>query len=83
MRIRKRHKETDRNRKRRRKNADATEAGGKAARKACGRKRRYPDRMSAESRAQQYEVRFDAPPLRAYRCPYCGGWHLTKGRWGK
>lgn len=44
---------------------------------ACGRKRRYKNRTDAENMAR-LRMRNGAPPLRAYHCPHCDGWHLTK-----
>lgn len=43
---------------------------------SCGRKMRYPTKSAALMRASKCQRR-GAPALRAYRCPYCGGWHLT------
>jgi len=50
----------------------------------CSEKKRYATRMAAESalgvaRAQwrRKPTRAVAPPVRVYRCPVCGEWHLT------
>lgn len=44
--------------------------------KACERKQRYATRLDAERTARDCE-RHGSPKLSAYRCQYCGGWHLT------
>lgn len=44
--------------------------------KACERKQRYDTRLDAERTARDCE-RHGSPKLSAYRCQYCGGWHLT------
>lgn len=52
--------------------------GTKAHRQhACGRKRRYPDHVSALAFAI-VEMERGAPKLDTYRCGYCAGWHLAK-----
>lgn len=43
----------------------------------CGRKTRYESEQVAKSSAGRLESE-GAPPLRAYKCPICKGWHLTK-----
>jgi hypothetical protein len=43
----------------------------------CSDKSRYKTRTKALLHALS-RVRNGAPPLRAYRCPECRGWHLTK-----
>jgi hypothetical protein len=40
-------------------------------RKGCLRKRRFPDRLAAQLEASRWG------DLRAYRCPFCKGWHLA------
>ena len=54
-----------------------TEKYGESGHRSCGRKTRYPDEATALVRASRYTL-WGAPQLRAYRCRYCGGWHLTK-----
>lgn len=44
--------------------------------KACERKNRYATRAEAQATATEC-AEHGAPPLHAYRCPYCDGWHLT------
>ncbi len=44
--------------------------------KACESKTRYASRFEAEDTARAC-AEHGAPPLHAYRCPYCNGWHLT------
>lgn len=43
----------------------------------CTRKRRYHSKLDAELNAMMYS-RDSGHTLRAYKCPRCGGWHLTK-----
>lgn len=43
----------------------------------CPDKVRYKTRVKAMLHALS-RVRNGAPPLRAYQCPECRGWHLTK-----
>jgi hypothetical protein len=43
----------------------------------CFSKARYPDRFEAERVRQKSEARRPVR-LRAYRCPHCLGWHLTR-----
>lgn len=45
--------------------------------RSCHMKHRYFDEISAVIVANKRAAR-GAPPLRAYACPHCGGWHLTK-----
>lgn len=60
---------------------DVTSEFGYEGHMACGRKARYRSRSVAEKMALR-RMRDGAPDLRAYRCPYCGSWHLTKRkRW--
>lgn len=45
-------------------------------RRMCGSKVRYKSVAEAEAVAR-YRMNNGAPKLRTYRCPICGGWHLT------
>ena len=45
----------------------------------CGRKVRYRTKEDAVSAAARVSLRKKVA-LRAYRCPICHGWHLTKLR---
>lgn len=45
-------------------------------RKACTSKKRYPFRSDAEE-AIELCAEHGTRGLHCYRCPYCGGWHLT------
>lgn len=54
-----------------------TAAYGRAAHKMCGCKIRYKTETEALARAAYCIRRADITMLRAYRCPYCAGWHLT------
>lgn len=56
--------------------ARVTAEHGEKAHRMCGSKNRYRNKGEALVRAS-YCVRRGSPPLRAYHCPYCGGWHLT------
>jgi hypothetical protein len=39
----------------------------------------HVNRLNALAAAMLQQARYaDTPPLTAYRCPYCGAWHLTK-----
>lgn len=49
---------------------------GEQAHRQCGKKARYRSKIDALIAANRCTMR-GAPKLRAYRCPYCGGWHLT------
>lgn len=40
----------------------------------CTRKFRYDSRYAAE---RYIERHYSEKQLSTYRCPYCGGWHLT------
>lgn len=42
----------------------------------CGRKIRYRDRKDAK-RARQQMIGLHSEYLRYYKCPDCGGFHLT------
>lgn len=57
--------------------ARVTELHGERAHVMCGRKLRYPSKESALRTANRC-LRHGSVALRAYKCPYCGGWHLTK-----
>ena len=46
---------------------------------ACSRKKRYGTMSEAERYAAKYELRRGVR-LRIYRCPVCGGYHLTHKR---
>lgn len=56
--------------------ARVTAEFGQAAHNSCGRKARYPTRADAIERAA-VGIAHGQPYLRAYLCPYCGGWHLS------
>lgn len=47
--------------------------------KACESKQRYDTRADAKAAIAACE-RHGSPALYLYRCPYCGGWHLTHKR---
>lgn len=44
--------------------------------KACERKKRYVSEADAKDAIRSCE-RHGSRGLHCYRCPYCGGWHLT------
>lgn len=50
---------------------------GNVAHWMCGAKIRYESESDALARAAR-SAYHGAPLLRAYKCPYCDGWHLTK-----
>ncbi|WP_296010049.1 hypothetical protein [uncultured Adlercreutzia sp.] len=60
--------------RRREKDAEAREAVRR--KRGCESKQRYASRYEAEVTIAECRVH-GAPPLHAYRCPYCNGWHLT------
>lgn len=64
-------------RERARRDARVTAMHGEQAHRSCGKKYRYADESEALSMAARC-VLDGAPMLRAYKCRYCGGWHLTK-----
>lgn len=53
-----------------------TEEFGEVGHRSCGRKRRYKTKTEALLMASKC-ARHGAPALRAYKCRYCSGWHLT------
>lgn len=52
-----------------------SEVWGERGHGACGRKVRFRSRHEADDFSERHHLRM---PLWAYRCPYCGGWHLTR-----
>lgn len=66
-------------REKRRRNDEVMRKYGARGRRACGRKRRYQTREEAEVVALE-SMRKGNDILRSYRCPYCGGWHLSHCR---
>lgn len=47
--------------------------------KTCASKRRYPCELTARAAAMDsIERNGNAKVLGVYRCPQCGGWHLTR-----
>ena len=48
--------------------------------KACESKNRYSSRSEAEATIASCEAH-GTKGLKAYRCPYCDGWHLTSHPW--
>lgn len=60
----------------RERDARVTAEYGDEAHKMCGCKLKYRSKGDALGRASKC-VEHGSTPLRAYRCPYCGGWHLT------
>lgn len=60
----------------RERDARVTARYGQAAHYSCGRKARYPTKAVAIERAA-IGIAHGQPYLRAYLCPYCGGWHLS------
>ena len=69
----------ERSRERRERDRAVRGKHGAAGHSECGRKRRYDSEVDALLAAMWAEQR-GALPLRAYRCRFCGGWHLTKTR---
>ena len=61
----------------RKRDAEITKKYGMEGHRMCGRKRRYEDEFTAQSVANLSMIAYGAPPLKVYRCPLCGGWHLT------
>lgn len=51
-------------------------------RRTCFGKRRYPDQVSAFAFAVHEMEANQGLKLDAYRCRYCGGWHLFKAKPG-
>lgn len=66
-------------RERRRRNDNVTRLYGPKGHRACGRKRRYATRDEADV-VRLESMRKGNDSLRSYRCPYCGGWHLSHCR---
>lgn len=50
--------------------------------RSCASKRRYATRAEALGTARLCEDH-GSPGLSAYKCPYCGGWHLTSHPWDR
>lgn len=48
----------------------------------CGKKKRYSSKSKAMTRALDCLYHGDPTVLRAYKCPYCQGWHLTSKPYG-
>jgi len=69
-------KKVNRKRKRERERRDkrVTECYANEGHSACGRKSRFKNRQSA---LKYIERHYSKSPLYVYKCPYCGGWHLT------
>lgn len=63
-------------RERQRRDARVTAEHGEHGHRVCGKKLRYGSKAEALASAN-CSVRHGAPTLRSYKCPYCGGWHLT------
>ena len=59
-----------------RRDREVTSLYGRAAHAQCGTKRRYETREDAVGCAA-CRTKHTWEMLRAYHCPYCGGWHLT------
>ena len=51
-----------------------TEVWGRRGHGACGRKVRFRCRHEASQFVEHHRLR---RPVWAYRCRYCGGWHIT------
>lgn len=70
---------------RRRRDVESMERAGRMGHGSCGRKVRYQTLQGAETFAASVRARFGAalPEQSAYRCPLCGGWHLTSHPWGR
>lgn len=49
----------------------------------CAGKARYPDELTARAAGQHYQQRMRTKPLYIYRCPHCGGHHLTRREHGE
>jgi len=52
-------------------------------RKSCTGKVRHPDELAARRHIGALVFRKGERGLRAYRCPFCNGWHVGHGgrRW--
>lgn len=68
-------------RDRERRAAAIADDDGKKAR-MCTQKMRYPTKMDALMAASRVTMK-KSVALTTYRCPICGGWHLTKYREGR
>ena len=49
----------------------------------CTRKKRYASRFTAAKQIRRRELHKGTPHLSMYKCPYCGGWHLTSHPWSE
>ena len=65
-------------RERRRRDNKVTEWYSDQGHSSCGRKIRYESRAKA---LRYIERHYAEVPLSVYKCPYCGGWHLTSHPW--
>lgn len=63
-------------RERKKRDKVVTSKYGMDAHSACGRKKRYETEMDAMARVNMSKL-IAGVSLRAYKCPYCDGWHLT------
>ena len=62
--------------RKRERNRAATKDYGISGHNQCGKKERYGSRAEAETVALRRTIESDTY-LRVYKCPICGGWHLT------
>ncbi|MBR3318748.1 MAG: hypothetical protein IKG21_13100 [Atopobiaceae bacterium] len=56
---------------------EVTSSHGLEGHRMCGRKCRYHSEEMAREVASRRMRQEPRVTLRAYECPYCGGWHLT------
>jgi hypothetical protein len=63
-------------RHRKERNREAIRRCGQSGHRQCGKKARYDTRELAELVALKRSIASDTY-LRVYRCPICGGWHIT------
>lgn len=60
----------------RQRNKEMTRRYGVSGHRQCGKKMRYPSEESANVVALRRGIE-SGVHLRVYRCPLCGGWHIT------
>jgi len=78
---RKRHARKMGRKERRERMSDVSGKMPRGTRRMCYRKHRFHSELDARLKAMEIEQRRSVR-LRVYRCPLCGGWHLSSQKSG-